>query len=193
MENLLIGKAESSLFFKLLYVIIFESSHQKGYRIMGRKELLQQIWNAQDEAYSLMEEYDSLPHHYGSDTLYQAEAYIVNLVGRLPDITTTELAEQLNKTPSACSQSVKKLIAKGLIEQARNAENKRLYNLRLTLAGERVYQDHIEFNQWCQKITFDMLSDFSEEELRAHLRVQQRINEAYQGDVQRSKQRYGSK
>ena len=40
-------------------------------------QLLRQIWDAQDTAYDLMNEYDSLPHYYGSVVLYQAEAYIV--------------------------------------------------------------------------------------------------------------------
>ena len=43
-------------------------------------QLFRQIWAAQDTAYDLMSEYDSLPHCYGSVVLYQAEAYIVNLI-----------------------------------------------------------------------------------------------------------------
>ena len=158
---------------------------------MEREDILMQIWAAQDEAYSLMTEYDTLPHYYGETVLYQAEAYIINHIGRMPDITTTELAAALNKTPSACSQSVRKLIDKGLITQRRNARNKRLYNLRLTGYGQQVFQDHIEFNRDCQKNTFRMLEKFSTAELENYLRVQQRINAAYQGDVQKSKERYG--
>ena len=45
-----------------------------------------QIWAAQGEAYSLMTEYDTLPHYYGETVLYQAEAYIINHIGRMPDI-----------------------------------------------------------------------------------------------------------
>ena len=41
-----------------------------------REELLRQLWTAQDEAYDLMCEYDSLPHHYGENILYQAEGHI---------------------------------------------------------------------------------------------------------------------
>ena len=37
-----------------------------------REALLRQIWAAQDEAYDLMYEYDSLPHQYGENTLYQS-------------------------------------------------------------------------------------------------------------------------
>lgn len=153
-------------------------------------QLLQQIWSAQDTAYELMSEYDSLPHHYGSEVLYQAEAYIVNLVGQHPGITVTQLAEILNKTTSACSQIVRKLRAKGFVEQIRNPGNNRLYNLELTPEGSEVFQAHIRFNQECQEKTFELLRDFTDEELRIHLRVQDRLNEAYQDDVRRSREQF---
>ena len=81
-----------------------------------REALLGQIWAAQDEAYDLMYEYDSLPHRYGAHILYQSEAHIIDLIGEHPEITVTELAAILKKTPSACSQSVRKLRAKGWVE-----------------------------------------------------------------------------
>lgn len=158
---------------------------------MEREELLDNIWRKQDEAYDLMAEYDSLPHHYGNNVLYQAEAYVVNRIGDNPDITTTELAVQLNKTNSACSQIVKKLIGKGLVVQSRNMTNRRLYNLRLTPDGEQLYEDHLAFNRACQLNTYRMLEEFSDEELEIYLRVQQRINEAYGEDVYRCREHYG--
>ena len=39
-----------------------------------REALLGQIWAAQDEAYDLMYEYDSLPHRYGACLLYTSDA-----------------------------------------------------------------------------------------------------------------------
>ena len=160
---------------------------------MERNEILDQLWKEQDLAFELMTEYDSLPHHYGEDVLFQAEAYVVHEIGNKPGITTTEIAEKQKKTTSACSQLVKKLIVKGLVEQTRNEENKRIYNLTLTKDGERVYKDHIEFNKKCQKITFELLKEFTEEELATHIKVQKAINMAYKGDVERSHEHYGKK
>ena len=151
-------------------------------------QLFRQIWAAQDTAYDLMSEYDSLPHCYGSVVLYQAEAYIVNLIGQHPGITVTQLAEILKKTTSACSQIVRKLRAKGFVEQIRNPDNNRLYNLELTQTGAEVFLAHISFNQECQVKTFELLKDFTDEELMVHLRVQRKLNEAYQDDVKRSKE-----
>lgn len=164
---------------------------ERDISLMKREEILEQLWAEQDRAYDLMEEYDSLPHHYGEDVLYQAEAYVVHEIGKNPNTTTTELASVLNKTTSACSQLIKKLVTKGLVEQIRNEDNKRVYNLKLTSDGERVYKDHIEFNKMCQKITFDMLNEFSDEELMIHTKIQRMINQSYANDVSRSKEYYG--
>ena len=153
-----------------------------------RETLLRQVWAAQDEAYDLMYEYDSLPHRYGENTLYQSEAQIVDHIGEQPGITVTELAAILKKTPSACSQIVRKLRAKGWVEQVRNEENNRVYNLYLTEAGRRVYQDHTAFDRSCQAATFRLLETFSSEELEHHLMVQKKLNEAYQSDVEHSRE-----
>lgn len=101
-----------------------------------------------------------IPHRYGAHILYQSEAHIIDLIGEHPEITVTELAAILKKTPSACSQIVRKLRAKGWVEQVRNAENNRIYNLYLTESGKQVYQAHTAFNQSCQEATFQLLSIF---------------------------------
>ena len=153
-----------------------------------RAELLEKIWTAQDTAYDLMCEYDSLPHRYGENILYQAEAHLIDLIALHPDITITDISNILRKTPSACSQIVRKLRAKGWVEQIRNEENNRVINLRLTEEGMTVFQDHDAFDQDCQEKTFMRLDAFTDEELAVALAVQQRINEAYQDDVRRSRE-----
>ena len=158
----------------------------------NRKELLHAIWKSQDDAYDLMEEYDSLPHYYGDTVLYQAEAYIVNQIGEMPGITSTELAGILKKTTSACSQIVQKLVGKGLVEQIRNPQNKRVYNLCLTESGKQLYKVHVEFNRHCQELAFQELERFSDEELATCLKIQECINEIYRDDVRRSKEQFGA-
>ena len=145
-------------------------------------QLLQQIWEAQDTAYDLMSEYDSLPHHYGENIMYQAEGHIIDLIAAYPGITITDLSNILKKTASACSQIVRKLKEKGWVEQSRNRDNNRQYNLYLTQTGEQVYADHMTFTQFCQAETLKLLE--------AHLKVQRRLNMAYQADVRRSRERF---
>lgn len=155
-----------------------------------RGELLEQVWNLQNEAYDLMCEYDAMPHRYGEFMLYQAEAHMIDLIAMYPDITVTDLANIMRKTPSACSQTVRKLREKGLVEQLRNTANNRQYKLRLTETGQELYEDHAAFSADCQKRTFERLAEFTEEELAICLRVQKRINEAYTDDVRRSREHF---
>ncbi len=153
-----------------------------------RSELLEQIWNQQNQAYDLMCEYDAMPHRYGECMLYQAEAHMIDLIALYPGITAADLANILRKTPSACSQTLRKLREKGLVEQLRNAANNRQYKLQLTESGQALYRDHAAFSADCQQRTFDRLAEFTEEELALYLQVQQRINEAYADDVRRSRE-----
>ena len=156
----------------------------------NRQELLKKVWDAQDEAYELMVEYDALPHHYGEAILYQAEGEIIDLIAIHPGVTITDLGNILKKTASACSQIVRKLREKGWVEQTRNRENNRVYNLTLTETGMQIYQGHQAFTQNWRDITFELLGDFSDEELETYLRVQEKLNEAYHGDVKRSRERF---
>lgn len=155
-----------------------------------RDELLRQIWEAQNQAYELMVECDSLPHHYGENILYQGEGHIIDLIAVYPGITITDLSNILKKTPSACSQIVRKLREKGWVEQNRNRNNNRQYNLTLTDSGMKVYQAHQMFTKDCEAKTYELLNNFTAEELETALRVQGKLNEAYAGDVERSRKRF---
>lgn len=155
-----------------------------------RGELLNQVWNLQNGAYDLMCEYDAMPHRYGECVLYQAEARMIDLIALYPGITAADLARVLRKTPSACSQTLRKLREKGLVEQLRNAANNRQYMLRLTESGQALYRHHTAFTESCQARTFARLAEFTEAELEIYLRVQQRVNEAYADDVRCSRERF---
>lgn len=154
----------------------------------NRQTLLNQIWEAQDTAYDLMYEYDQLPHPYGEYILYQAEAHVISLIATKPGITITDISNILRKTPSACSQIVRKLRTKKWVEQVRNEENNRVYNLRLTKEGMSVFRDHSAFDIEGQARTFKRLEAFSDEVLKHHLAVQEALIAAYQEDVRISRE-----
>lgn len=160
-------------------------SEDGGAKAMKRDEIFEEIWEQQDLAYELMTEYDSMPHRYSEDVvLYQAEGELVDEVALHPDITVTELARILKKTPSACSQLIRKLKAKGIVAQIRNTHNNREYYLELTEFGQKVFKSHVAFSEMCQEKMKKMLEKFTDEELTIALYVQQTINEAYQDDVE---------
>ena len=156
----------------------------------SREAYLNKIWETQDEAYDLMCEYDSLPHFYGENILYQAEGHIIDLIALHPGITVTELANILKKTASNCSQIVRKLRAKGWVEQTRNKTNNRIYNLSLTESGQHVFQDHVAFSQKCQERMFRMLESFSDTDLKKFIEIQKMVIESYKADICESRESY---
>ena len=143
------------------------------------KELLQSF----DKGYELCYEYDSMPHQYGDEVLYQSEMHFLEVVGDTPSITITVISQQLGKTKSACSQMVRKLVKKELLTQERNDKNTREYYLNLTERGKEIYEVHKEFDEKCMQRTYKSLADFSEEELRSYISVQKTLNQVFQKDV----------
>ncbi len=143
------------------------------------KELLQSF----DKGYELCYEYDSMPHQYGDEVLYQSEMHFLEVVGDTPSITITVISQQLGKTKSACSQMVRKLVKKELLTQERNEKNNREYYLNLTERGKEIYEVHKEFDEKCMQRTYKSLADFSEEELQSYISVQKTLNQVFQKDV----------
>lgn len=152
-----------------------------------RYQLYCEMINQLDEGCSMIVEYDSIPHDYGTATLYQAESQIIHLVGKRPGITAAEIAAILKKTPSACSQAIRKLRKKDWVEQVRNEENNREYQLFLTKSGWRIYEEHDRFETRCYKRSFENLAEFSDGELGTYLAIQKKLNETFILDVDEGK------
>lgn len=150
------------------------------------EELYIQIMNGLEVSYHLMAAYDEMPHKYGDSILYQVESHTVELIGSKPGITASELAASMNKTPSASSQIIRKLRKKDLVFQKRNNDNNREYNLFLTEHGWNIYKAHAAVDQECGKRKMEKLSLFSEEELRAYLKIHSVINEEFEVDVKQA-------
>lgn len=164
------------------------SARKRKFEMDAREELCQKLMDIVDIGYDLMAEYDSLPHQYGEVTMYQAESKVIQYIGRHKSATISEIAASNGKTPSAYSQIIRKLKQKGWVEQVRNQHNNREYNLFLTEAGWRVFNDHHKFEQACYARAFQKLEIFTDEELELYCRVQQRLNEAFRLDVEDSYQ-----
>ncbi|MBC5689611.1 winged helix-turn-helix transcriptional regulator [Mediterraneibacter sp. NSJ-55] len=154
----------------------------------NKDELMRQVWENQDIAYNLMNEYDEILRCYGEYVLYQAEGLVIDLIAAHPGITCTDIAHITNKTASACSQIVRKLRERNWVCQIRNEENNRKFNLELTEIGREICEERKHFTKICQDRMFDMLSIFTEEELMHHIQVQKKINEAYREDIRQSKE-----
>lgn len=146
-----------------------------------------------DAGYDLAFEYDSVPHCICGEILYQAEAHVIQYIGRHEKSTITELAVASKKTPSACSQIIKKLIKKDLVQQIRNPQNKREFFLELTAHGWEVFQTHESFDSECFQKNFMHIQDITEEQLEIYIHVQNTINEAFEENVKNIKDELGQR
>lgn len=146
-------------------------------------ELLKQF----DLGCKYVNDYNALLHDYNGVVLYQAESQFINAIGKKPGITITELALFFDKTPSACSQLMRRMKNKGWLYQQRNNENNREYKLFLTDEGERIYYNHQEFENRCYLRTLEMLDGFTDDELMTYIHIQERLNAAFALDVEESR------
>ncbi|MCI2062215.1 MAG: MarR family winged helix-turn-helix transcriptional regulator [Eubacteriaceae bacterium] len=153
-----------------------------------RSELFEKMIDKINESYDLMSEYDSLPHNYGGEEyLYQSESQIIHVVGEHPGITARELSDLIRKTPSFCSQNIRKLKKKDCIAQIRNEQNAREYFLELTEKGRGIYRDHKKFEDACLMRTLENLQAFSDEDIGKFIEMQEKINASFREDVAESK------
>jgi DNA-binding MarR family transcriptional regulator len=93
----------------------------------------------------------SHPSKFGTDNLlYASEIHTVEMIGKYPGITITELAEQQGISKSAFPKIIHKLIQKGMVYRYQEANNKKNILLKLTEKGLIAFQEHLEFHK-----TFD--------------------------------------
>ena len=122
--------------------------------------------------------YENIPRTYGSpDILYQGECHTIQAIGDDPEISITEIAKQMNKTKSASSQLIDRLVRKGFVLKSPSPHNNRSCVLSLTPLGEQVYQFHKKFDSESYHSILESLSQFSLEDLETFVQIQTAINQ----------------
>lgn len=145
---------------------------------MERKEIIRRLWEIGAKYIIITTENNDYPRYYGEMPLCYTERRIILLIGENPEITVTELAVRIRKTVSICSQTIRKFANLGWVEQTRNLQNKRIYNLTLTDEGMKVFKTCAKYYNDEKKTIIKSLEMFSDEELEIYARIQEAINEA---------------
>jgi len=139
--------------------------------------------SAFDEGFDLATEYDTIPHLFGDEILHQAEVHTIQYIGQHKNCTNAMLCNATKKTPSACSQLVKKLIKKNMVTQIKNPVNGRENFLELTERGWKIFEVHEEFDNACFQQNYANVSSLSEEDLLTYIKVQKIINSTFLKNV----------
>jgi len=90
---------------------------------------------------------ESIPLDHGTgDRLFPVETHTVEAIGNHPGTTVTLLANTLGVTKGAVSQTLVKLLRKGLVERRPDPEDAKTIHLHLTKQGKTVFTGHAKFH-----------------------------------------------
>ncbi len=130
---------------------------------------------------------EKLARNYGSgDILSPAEIHAVDLIGRYPGATVTELAARKRVTKGAVSQVVTKLQSKGLVRKCRSLDSEKSILLILTERGTSAFLGHGRFHAEHDQEMLEALLGMSEEQmvtLERFMHLLEKTSEAYLDDL----------
>jgi len=119
---------------------------------------------------------DSDREYVAGDKLYMREAHFLIAIGPGEGKTMSEIAQRLDVTQGAVSQTAARLEKKGYIQREKCPTNRRLTIARLTEKGEAFYAEHRKYDRNMFVRMDDLcFSQYSEEALRMLIDYEQNI------------------
>ncbi len=151
---------------------------------MKREEVFNELMESLYESSRFIHQYESMPRKYGTeDELYMVEVHTLDLIGRYKKMTTSEIAAINNRTMSAASQMVEKLIKKDLAFKYRNPTNHRELIIELTEKGKIVYDYHKRLDEVEYDKHLDNLQEYAIEDFQLFIRISEMINRGMEKSV----------
>lgn len=132
-----------------------------------RIALVQKLIHQKMDTSRALVQYLETRRAYDSESnLYMREAHFIIAVKPGEGCSMSQVAQQLNVTPGAVSQTAKRLEAKGYIIRSKSGENQRQTIALLTKKGEEFYNKHLQYDR-DKLAAMDAVyfSRFSDEEL----------------------------
>lgn len=149
----------------------------KGGCEMEKEKVFYELMETLYETSRLISSYENIPRKYGTDDeLYMIEVHTLNLIGDQIKTNTSEIAELTNRTKSAVSQMVDKLIKKDLAFKYRNPHNYRELTIELTPKGKLVYEYHKKLDQEEYGNHLQNLEQFTTEDFQKYITILNVIN-----------------
>ena len=120
------------------------------------EEILQKL----EKVIAMMESMHTPPLSFGTGVLmHTKEIHTIQAIGRRPGINVTRLAEQAAVTKGAVSQTVNKLVKKGLVMKTHPPGNDKEVVLELTNLGRIGFQNHEKFHMDALNIAREYYGD----------------------------------
>ncbi len=107
----------------------------------------EKLLEALDRVITRLDAMHSPSHDFGTGVpLYRAEIHTIREIGSIPAVNVTKLAEHMEVTKGAVSQTVNKLVRKGLVRKTRAPGNAKEVLLELTDLGWTGLNNHERFH-----------------------------------------------
>jgi DNA-binding MarR family transcriptional regulator len=120
----------------------------------------------------LYSDYINTPHDYGTHTLSMTEAHVLTYIEEHPGTTITDLAKYWEKTKGALSQTVSRLVSKGLVYRSKAIDNAKNVLLYVTEEGLKTSKAHKLYDTLAISKTLEDLSKYcTPEEIDAFYKV----------------------
>ncbi len=133
-----------------------EDKHKRFYKLM---EMINEVSERISSAHSM-------PLEYGTGvSLYRSEIHTMQEIGEKPGINVTELADAMGLTKGAVSQTLRKLVKKGLVVKKQAPDNAKEVHLELTDRGLIGFNSHQEFHMQMYQIASEYFGDRFEENI----------------------------
>ena len=122
--------------------------------------IYEEILEKLEKIIMLTESMHTPPLSFGTGNLmHTKEIHTIQAIGRYPGINVTKLAEQMGVTKGAASQTISKLVKKGLVRKRQVFGNKREVVLELTDIGWIGFQNHEKFHMDALNIAREYYGD----------------------------------
>ncbi len=145
---------------------------------METKQAFEQILEELEQAMSRVSSMHESPWDFGTGTpLYRTEIHTVQAIGEHPGINITELAGLMGVTKGAVSQTVGKLVDKGLVRKTHADDNAKEILLLLTERGNTGFRNHQNLHMAMLDIVREHYGDKLEEKLEIFASVMHDLNE----------------
>lgn len=127
-------------------------------------------------------DYENQPKDYGTgEMINMVEVHVLTAIYDQPEITVTQLAADFNRTKSAISQIVTKLVKKGLVIRQNHETNKKTILLLPTQEGKRLSRAHKKYDAADEAETLEiLLQNCTMDEIRSFHKVLQCYNKLFQ-------------
>jgi DNA-binding MarR family transcriptional regulator len=113
----------------------------------GESSAFENLLDVLDRVITRVDAMHAPSHDFGTGVpLYRAEIHTIRAIGSNPAVNVTKLAEHMGVTKGAVSQTVNKLVRKGLVRKTRAPGNAKEVLLELTDLGLTGLHNHERFH-----------------------------------------------